>query len=154
MLVSDQSFRDKFNFRDTSIDIAEYLSTASLEVEAWVGADVYSDAERLTDGDSATTPMDVRRAYRLKLAETYLAMYYAYPALSVQIESGVIVLSDRSEGETIRQFNKPQDIRSGANAFLQMAEEAAGPYLLSAESYRDETQDEPYSGVVRTSVFG
>jgi hypothetical protein len=153
MLASEQSFRDKFNFRDTSIDIAEYLNTASLEIEAWVGTDVYGDAKKLTDGNSATAPTDVRRAYRLKLAETYLAMYYAYPALSVQIESGVVVLSDRSEGETIRQFNKPQDIRSGANAFLEMAEEAAAPYLLPAEQYREEEKAEPFSGVIETQYY-
>ncbi len=128
-LTSEQAFRDTFNFRDASIDITGYLDSASSEIRAWVGADVYAGLS--TEGSA---PEDVRRARRLALAETYLSMHYAYPILATQVESGTVVLADRSEGDIVRQFPKPKEMAEGARVFYDQAAALAAPYMVAPES--------------------
>jgi hypothetical protein len=128
-LVNDDTFRDRFVIKN-DVPVSDYVSTASETVKEWVGTEVYTDAEKL---DVGAGPTDLPRAKRLRLAELYLAMYYYYPAASIQIESGVIVMTDRSEGENggvIRSFEKPEQRREGREGFYDAAREIAAPYLL------------------------
>ncbi len=139
-LTNDESFRSRFNIRDEDTPTDSYVATASAVIEEWVGDEAYADAE----GDS---PDDFARALKLTEAENYLAMHYAFPVLSLQIESGVIVLADRSEGETVRQFNRPKEIKEGAQYFLDLAQELAAPY-------RQSLQGEASTGSMRPTLFG
>jgi hypothetical protein len=139
-LVTAETFRNTFNLRDSSVPLETYLSAASSEVKNWVGVQAYVDAEKLSDGNPATNPDDVSRAHRLTLAETYLAMYYGYPAFSIQIESGVIVKADRSEGEVVRSFENARERREGRKGYYDMAVELVEPYLASiSEPDQDES---------------
>lgn len=128
-LIDDDTFRDRFVIKN-DVPVNDYVSSASETVKEWVGAEVYVDAEKL---GADIGPTDPARAKRLRLAELYLAMYYYYPAASIQIESGVIVMTDRSEGENggvIRSFEKPEQRREGRQGFYDAAREIAAPYIL------------------------
>lgn len=144
MLISAQLFRGTYNFRDETIQLDTYLNSASAEIKQWVGTGAYADAEKQFDEDSSTVCSNPERAYRLQLAEIYLAMYYAYPVLALQVETGVIVLSDRDEGQLVRQFLKPGDIEAGAAVYLEKAKELTTPYLSGTATRR------PTSAVVKS----
>ena len=153
-LITPEIFRDRFALK-SDVPVDEYISTASEEIKTWVGADVYADAEKLFDGNEATSPSNLARAYKLALAERSLAMYYYYPTASLKIESGVIVKTDRSEGEgggVIRAFENARERREGRQGFYDAALELVKPYLLVSTEPTVQEEALPHSVFVHTSL--
>jgi hypothetical protein len=138
-LVSGDTFRDRFTIK-SDVPVQDAVSAAGASIEEWVGAEAYTDSE-------SETPSNPARAARLRLAELYLAMYYFYPTASLQIESGVIVATDRSEGDVVRSFETPKQRQEGRQGYYDMALDLAAPYRVVEASQDVDLPETTYISV-------
>jgi hypothetical protein len=137
-LITAETLLDYFEIKQPDIKTSRLtpaIGAASRRVRAWVGDDVYTDA-------LLEVPTDADRAADLKMAEAWLAMYFALLGLNTKITPGGVVKTSKVEGNTVLQFLTPAEMRELARLYFDQAHEIAQRYMLT-----DETPEAEFSVV-------
>lgn len=129
-LITATTLLDYFEIKQPDIKpgrLTPAIGAASRRLRAWVGTEAYFDA-------LAEEPTDADRAEDLKLAEAWLAMYFALLGLNTKVTPGGVVKTAKVEGNTVVQYLTPVETREMARLYFDQAHEIARPYLLSDET--------------------
>jgi len=127
MITSAAEIR-KLTINVSDSDLAPYLLRASIQLKGWVGADAYVDAEK-------ATPDDADRKASLKIAEEYLALYFALPFLNIDVQ-GKIVARYMSSGRNGVERESQPDIEAIREGMETEAKRFAAKYMQSSNPGR------------------
>jgi len=101
------------NIEDGKLD--PFMGQASSKMKEWIDENDYKDAE-------SDSPDDSDRAQKLKIAESYLTLYYALPFLNIKINEKLIQKVQSINGTSVERTSM-RDMESLQNWFYQRAVE-------------------------------
>jgi len=128
-LINATSLREYFEITPDVVDTRLTPSTAaaSRRLRAWVGDDVYADA--LSDD-----PADADRQADLKMAEAWLAMYFALVGMNTNVTPAGAIKATKVEGNRMIEYLTPKEMRDLSQLYFDQAHEIAQRYMLTDET--------------------
>lgn len=135
-LIDADDFRERFDIDDSDSfpdgRIEPHIGSASRRLRRWVGAEKYAAAVNAAavSPDPEPTDDETDMMEDLKQAEAHLAYHFAVLGFNTPISSkGIIATSMSDEGKEMRKYLTPEQTAAVAQAYLELAEQFAGPYM-------------------------